>query len=169
VNALIGAANDPEAVVRATAVRSLGAIVDDRTTAVIAAHLVDSSRIVRVRAAEALLARGIARLDGAVGAALARAQDEWAESLRTFQDVARDQAALGWLELSRGRTSEAADALNAAVALDASDAQPHVYLGVLAARAGRFDEAVKQFTAARSLQPDYPNLDRLIDEARKRR
>ncbi len=169
VNALIGAANDPEAAVRATAVRSLALIVDDRTTAVIAAHLVDASRIVRVRAAEALLGRGIGRLDGAVGAALARAQDEWAESLRTFQDDARDQASLGWLELSRGRTAEAADALNAAVTLDPSAARPHVYLGVIAARAGRFDEAVKQFTAARALQPGYPNLDRLIEEARKRR
>jgi len=169
VNALIGAANDPEATVRATAIRSLGAVVDDRTTAVIAAHLTDSTRVVRTRAAEALLDRGIARLDGAVGAALTRAQDEWAESLRTFNDVARDQSRLGWLELSRGHAPEAVDALNAAIAIDPSDARPHVYLGVMAARAGRFDDAVKQFTTARSLQPDYPNLNRLIDEAQKRR
>src|SRR4029077_3777707 len=80
VNALIGAANDPEAVVRATAVQSLGLVVDDRTSAVIAAHLSAPARVVRVRAAEALLDRRIVRLDGAVGAALARAQDEWAES-----------------------------------------------------------------------------------------
>ncbi|HZP48173.1 MAG TPA: multiheme c-type cytochrome [Vicinamibacterales bacterium] len=169
VNALIGAANDPEPLVRATAVRSLGAVVDDRTTAVIAARLTDAARVVRVRAAAALLDRGIARLDGAVGAALARAQDEWSESLRTFNDEARDQTTLGWLELSRGREAPAVEALNAAIALDKSAAQPHVYLGVAAARAGRFDEAYKQFTSARALDPKYPNIDQLIAEAQKRK
>ncbi|HXI28599.1 MAG TPA: multiheme c-type cytochrome [Vicinamibacterales bacterium] len=168
VNALIGAANDPEPMVRATAVQSLGAVVDERTSAVIAAHLTDPARVVRVRAAEALLDRHIVGLDGAAGAALARAQDEWAESLRTFNDVARDQSTLGWLELSRGRIPAAVDALNAAIAIDAAIAQPHVYLGVIAARAGRYDDALKEFTTAKSLQPSYPNLDRLIEEARGR-
>jgi predicted CXXCH cytochrome family protein len=167
INALIGAANDPEGIVRATAIQSLGLIVDDRSTAVIAAHLTDASRVVRVRAAAALLDRGIARLDGAAGAALARAQDEWAESLRTFNDDARDQTTLGWLESSRGRTAEAVSALNAAIAIGDTDARPHVYLGVIAARAGRYDEALKQFTTARSLQPDYPNVNALIEEAQK--
>ncbi|HZT75387.1 MAG TPA: multiheme c-type cytochrome [Vicinamibacterales bacterium] len=169
VNALIGAANDPEPLVRAEAVRSLGLVVDARTTAVIAARLTDTARVVRVGAAAALLDRGIARLDGAAGAALARAQDEWAESLRTFNDEARDQTTLGWLELSRGHEAEGVQALNAAIALDASAAQPHVYLGVDAARAGRFDEAVKQFSAAKSLQPTYPNIDKLIEAAQQRR
>jgi len=122
-----------------------------------------------VRVAEALLDRGITRLAGAAGAALARAQDEWAASLQTFNDEARDQTSLGWLELSRGHDAEGAAALNAAIALDPSAARPHVYLGVGAARAGRFDEAAKQFTAAKSLQPSYPNIDRLIEEAQKRR
>lgn len=169
VNALIGAANDPEPMVRATAVQSLGQIVEDRTTAVIAAHLTDASRVVRARAAAALLDRGIVRLDGSVGAALARAQDEWADSLRTFNDAARDQSTLGWLELSRGRTEAAIAALDTAVLDDPADPQPHVYLGVAAARAGRYEEAVKQFTAARALKRDYPNIDKLIDEAQKRR
>ena len=169
VNSLIGAANDPEPLVRAMAVRSLGLLVDDRTTAVLAAHLTDTARVVRVRVAEALLDRGITRLAGAAGAALARAQDEWAASLQTFNDEARDQTSLGWLELSRGHDAEGAAALNAAIALDPSAARPHVYLGVGAARAGRFDEAAKQFTAAKSLQPSYPNIDRLIEEAQKRR
>ena len=154
---------------RATAVQSLSAVVDDRTTTVIASRLADPARVVRVRAAEALLDRGIVRLDGAVGAALARAQDEWAESLRTFNDDGRDQAVLGWLEMSRGRTPAAIEALNAAIALDPAAARPHVYLGVIAARAGRYGEALKQFTTARSLQPTYPNIDRLIGEARGRK
>ena len=169
MNALIGAANDAEPMVRALAVQSLGQIAGDVTTAVIAAHLPDPSRIVRARAAEALLDRGIARLDGPAGAALARAQDDWAASLRTFNDSARDQSRLGWLELSRGRTEAARAALEAAIRIDPADPQPHVYLGVAAARAAQFDEAVKQFTAARALRRDYPNIDRLIEEAQKRR
>src|SRR5262249_17919376 len=48
VNALIGAANDPEPMVRATAVQSLGMVVDDRTSTVIAARLSDQARVVRV-------------------------------------------------------------------------------------------------------------------------
>jgi predicted CXXCH cytochrome family protein len=169
INALIGAANDPEPTVRAAAITSLGSVVDDRTTAVIAAHLTDAARLVRVRAAEALMDRGLVRLDGAVGAALDRAQSEWTDSLRTFNDSARDQATLGWLEASRGRTPEATDALTNAIALDPAAARPHVFLGVVAARAGRYDEALKQFTTARTLAPDYPNLSRLIEEVQKRR
>ncbi|MBI3400707.1 MAG: tetratricopeptide repeat protein [Acidobacteria bacterium] len=169
VNALIAAANDPEPAVRAAAVRSLGLVVDDRATAVIAALLSDTARVVRVRAAAALLDRGIGRLDGPLGAALTRAQDEWAEGLRTFSDVARDQSTLGRLELTRGRAAQAVEALTHAVALDPSAAQPHVHLGVIAARAGRYDEALKHFTTARSLQPDFPNINRLIEEAQKRR
>ena len=169
VNSLIGAANDPEPLVRAMAVQSLGLVVDDRTTVVIAARLTDTARVVRVRAAEALLNRGITRLPGAAGPALERAQDEWAASLQTFNDESRDQTSLGWLELSRGHEAEGVAALNAAIALDPTAAQPHVYLGVGAARAGRFDEAAKQFSTAKSLQPSYPNIDRLIEEAQKRR
>jgi tetratricopeptide (TPR) repeat protein len=169
INALIGAANDGEPMVRALAVQSLGEIPGDRTTAVIASHLPDAARIVRARAAEALLDRGIVQLEGAPGAALTRAQDDWAASLRTFNDSARDQSRLGWLELSRGRADAARAALETAIRVDPADPQPHVYLGVAAARAGRFDDALKQFTAARSLKRDYPNIDRLIEEAQKRR
>src|SRR5262249_8426742 len=69
INALIAAASDPEPVVRATAVQSLGLVVDDRTSAVIASHLSDPARVVRVRAAEALLDRRSRQLGGARGAA----------------------------------------------------------------------------------------------------
>ena len=154
--------------VRATAVQSLGRIVEDRTTAVIAAHLTDASRVVRVRAAAALLDRGIARLDGSVGAALARAQDEWADSLRTFNEPHGSVDAR--LARAVARTHRSGDrGARHRGARRPRRPQPHVYLGVAAARAGRYEEAVKQFTAARALKRDYPNIDKLIDEAQKRR
>jgi tetratricopeptide (TPR) repeat protein len=168
VNPLIGAAADPEPIVRIAAVRSLAAFDDARVLPVMAAHLTDPSRVVRVSAAEGLLAHGVARLDGAAGEALAKAQDEWAESLRTFNDLPADHTTLGWLMASRGRSSDGESELKTAVTLDPRDPRPHVYLGVLAARAERYDEALRQWRQAQALAPAYPNLDRLIAEAQNR-
>ncbi|MGE5242775.1 MAG: multiheme c-type cytochrome [Betaproteobacteria bacterium] len=168
VNALIGAAADPEPIVRSTAVRALGLVREREVLPAIAAHLTDPVRVVRVSAARALMAEGVTALDGPAGAALAHAQDEWMESLRTFNDVSDDQASLGWLEAERGHSEEAAKDLKNAVTIDPTNARPHVYLGVLAARAGLYDEALKHFKNAKTLAPNYQNLDRLIEEARKR-
>ena len=99
---------------------------------------------------------------------MARAQDEWAESLRTFNDVAGDHATLGWLEAARGRADQAVAELRTAISLDPRDAQPYVFLGILAARAGNYQEAVKQWKIAKKLAPDYQNLDLLIEAAQKR-
>ena len=171
VNLLIGAAADREPSVRITAVRALSQLSttsDPRVTSVIAAHLTDDSRLVRVSAAEALMAYGITKLDGAAGQALTRAQDEWAESLRAFNDVAADHVALGRLEDARGRSEKAAKEWRIAIDLDPRDPEPHVSLGVAAARAGRYDEALQHFKTAKALAPAYQNLDRLIEEARRR-
>jgi hypothetical protein len=168
VNSLIGAASDPEPQVRTMAVRALSLVRSPQVVSVLVARLVDDIRIVRVSAAEALMNLGVVSLDGAAGAALSRAQDDWAMSLATFNDVADDHTTLGRLEAARGRTDQAARELATAARLDPTDAKPHVYLGVLAARANRFDEALQQFKIAKTLAPSYQNLDRLIDEAKKR-
>jgi tetratricopeptide (TPR) repeat protein len=168
LNALIGAAADPEPIVRITAVRALGLISDSRVPPALAAHLIDEARLVRVGAAEALVSRGVTQLAGLPGEALARALDEWADSLRTFNDVAADHTTLGWLEAQRGRREQAEKELQTALALEPADARAHVYLGVLAARDGRFDEAVQHFKAAKAISPTYQNLDRLLSEASKR-
>jgi len=168
-NSLIGAASDSEPIVRVTAVRALGLLNEPRLIPVLAARLNDPARVVRVSAAQSLMNMGIVQLDGAAGVVLARAQDEWADSLRSFNDEAADHATLGWLEASRGRTANAERELRTAVRLDPANAQATVYLGVLAARAGRFDEALQRFRAAKAISPAYPNIDRLIEEAQKRR
>ena len=131
--------------------------------------MTDPARVVRVIAARALFNRGVVSLEGAVGAQLARAQDEWAESLRTFDDVAADHTTLGWLDAARGKSDDAVKELSIGARLDATDARPHVYLGVIAARSARFDDAAREFRTAKSLSPAYPNIDRLIAEAEKRR
>jgi hypothetical protein len=168
INALIGAAADPEPAVRITAVRALSFTGDRRAAPVLAAHLGDDARLVRVSAAEGLMDLGLTRLEGDQGRALSLAQDEWSASLKTFNDISADHATLGWLDAARGYGEDAAKELRTAIALDPTDARPHVYLGIMAARLGQLDEALKQFNTAKILSPAYRNLDRLIQEVHKR-
>ena len=170
INALIGAAADPEPMVRAQAVNALLASGDrDRVLAPLLARLTDTARVVRARAAEALLSFGVAELPGIAGVALSRAQNDYAQSLRDFPDVPGNHAALGWLESERNRPAEAHSALDTAIRLDPRAARPLVVKGVLAARAGNFAEAIEFWQKAKSLDPTYPNIDRMIAEAERRK
>ena len=100
---MIGAAADPEPMVRAQAVNALLASGDrDRVITPLVARLTDPARVVRARAAEALLSFGVAQLPGAAGDALTRAQDDYAQALSDFPDVAANHTARGWLEAERG-------------------------------------------------------------------
>jgi predicted CXXCH cytochrome family protein len=169
VNALIGAAADPEPVVRAEAVTALVVTGDrDRILPPLTARLMDPARVVRARAAEGLLAFGVSELPGAAGALLARAQDEYAAALGDFPDLPDNHTALGWLHAERHRTADAHAALDRAIALDPTIARPYVIKGVLAAREGNFVAAGELWRKAKSLDPAYPNIDQLISEARKR-
>jgi tetratricopeptide (TPR) repeat protein len=170
VNSLIGAADDPEPIVRAAALRALGTIGDrERALAPVLARLVDQARVVRVKAAEVLVSFGIVELPGAAGEALRKAQDEYVLGLDTFPDVASNHAAKGWLEAERGNVMVARDALNKATAVEPSYAFPWVVKGVLFAREGRFADAAEMWKKARSIEPSYPNIDQLIAEAEKRK
>lgn len=169
IGLLIGAAADPEPTVRAMAVRALGLFREPRSLMPLIARLSDQARVVRAAAAEALLYQGVTELTGAAGPVLARAQDELVEALRSFPDAADNHASLAWLESLRGRHDEAAR--EAAVAVDVSPgyARAHVFRGLVAARAGRFDEALAAWKTAKKLAPDFPNLERMIAEGEKRR
>jgi predicted CXXCH cytochrome family protein len=170
VNSLIGAADDPEPIVRAAALKALGTIGDrERALGPVLARLVDKTRVVRTKAAEVLVAFGIVELPGPAGEALKRAQDEYVLSLDTFPDVASNHAAKGWLEAERGNTIVARDALNKATTVEPNYAFPWVVKGVLSAREGKFAEAVEMWKKARSIEPSYPNIDQLIAEAEKRK
>lgn len=168
VNTLIGAINDPEPTVRAVAVRSLGAIRDRRAIMPIVSRLRDEVRAVRVSAAEALLWMGVSTLPGTAGEFLTKAQDEYGESLAVFPDIASNHASRGWLESERGRQSDAARALDAALDLEPKYARAHVYRGIVYARTGQLGEAITHWQTAKSIDPKYPNIDRLIEEAKRR-
>ncbi len=170
VNALIGAAADPEAAVRGAAVIALGQVGHrERALAPILARLVDQSRVVRAKAAEVLASFGIVELPGAAGEALRKAQDDYVASLDTFPDVASNHAAKGWLEAERGNVVAARDALDKATTVSPNYAFPWVMKGVLSAREGKFADAVEMWKKARSIEPSYPNIDQLIAEVEKRK
>ena len=172
LNGLLGAAADPEPMVRIMATRSLGIVLervgDLQKAGGLTARLVDPVRTARAMAAGALLRLGIGALDGAAGAALARAQDDYAQMLMAFPDTASNHTSLGWLELSRGRLGEAGHALDHAVALAPRDAAPRVAMGVLLARQDRLADAIKEWRAAQKLDPKDPRPERLIAEAERR-
>ena len=167
---LFGAASDPEPMVRAATVRALAALGlrDERVLAVLMARTVDDARVVRARAAEALLALDVTTAPGRAGEALARAQADLADSLRGFPESAAQQATLAWLLAERGDAEGAEAAVRTALAVDPRYARPHVIRGLLAARAGRFTDALASWRTARSLDPATPNIDRMIEEAQKR-
>jgi tetratricopeptide (TPR) repeat protein len=170
MNRLIAAAADPEPIVRAAAVRALAATGETvRAAPSLTARLIDQSRVVRVRAAEALLTLGIAQLPDAAGVALRKAQDEYVASLEAFPDVAANHASRGWLESERGNAAEAGQALDEAIHVDPTFARPYVLKGLLAARAERYQAAIDLWKKARSIEPGYPRLDQLIAEAEKRK
>ncbi len=172
MNALVGAAADPEPMVRVMATRAL-AVASEQTgdrqrLPALTARLVDPVRLVRTTAGAALLRLGVTALDGAAGAALTRAQDEYAAMLLTFPDSAANHASLAWLEMARGRTADAERAIEHALALDQNNPDPHVLRGVLLARQERLTEAIKAWKLAQKLDPKDPRPERLITEAEKR-
>jgi tetratricopeptide (TPR) repeat protein len=168
VNTLIGAMNDPEPTVRAVATRSLAMLGDTRGTMALVSRLRDDVRVVRVAAAESLLWMGVSTLPGVAGDVLTRVQDEYARSLENFPQEAGNHTSLGWLASERGQQEQAARALDIAIDLEPKYARAHVFRGVVAARSGQFGEAIKHWQTARSIDPAYPNLDKMIEEARKR-
>jgi tetratricopeptide (TPR) repeat protein len=168
-NALLKATADREPMVRTTAIRALGFAGERRAVPAITARLRDPVRVVRLTAASALLGLGVATLDGPAGVSLTRAQDEYSASLRAFPDASESHASLGWLEMSRGRDADAELAIGTAIDLNPSDARARLLRGVLLARQDKLDDAIREWTEAKKLDPSNPRIDLLIEEARRRK
>jgi predicted CXXCH cytochrome family protein len=168
-NALLKATADREPMVRAMAIRALGFAGERRAVPAITARLRDPARVVRVTAASALLGLGVATLDGQAGTSLMKAQDEYAQSLHAFPDSSENHASLGWLEMSRGRDAEADRSIRTAIDLNPKDSHARVLRGVLLARQDKLDEAIREWSEAKKLDPSNERIDLLIDEARRRK
>jgi hypothetical protein len=171
MNALVGATNDPEASVRAAAVRALGLTGDraPRILAVVLARLRDSARTVRSRAAEVLLAFDVVELPGKAGEYLRAAQAELEQALGAFPDDAANHTELAWLQAQQGRLDAAGTSVDNALHLEPDRARPWVIRGVIAARREDFAGAAEAFRKARAINAAYPGIDQMIEEAEKRR
>jgi predicted CXXCH cytochrome family protein len=168
LTALMGAAADPEPMVRVMAARALGRTGDGRAVAPLGARLTDPVRLVRATAAESLLHHKIGTLEGPAGAALARAQDEYAASLRSFPDSAAPHVALAWLDLARNRLSDAQQDVATAAHLDPASLPMRFVRGLVYATAGRTADALKEWKAIKEADPSFPDVDRAIAELQKR-
>jgi hypothetical protein len=167
VNTLIGAASDPEAMVRIAAVQALGRLGDQRAVPPLMARTQDEARVVRSSAAASLFLLGVVKLDGPAGAALARAQDDYVASLKTFADQAGDHAFLASFESARGRADEATREIDTAIHLVSDRPRFFVIKGIILARLGRLKEAITEWQTARRLDPAEPSAGRLIAEAER--
>lgn len=87
------------------------------------------------------------------------------EATRTDNAFASSFRLLGMFEVENGQTGpEARSALERAVALDASDARAHYWLGRLHSQNMDYDDAAKEFGAALALQPQ--SVQSLLGHAR---
>ncbi len=159
VNALIGAAADPEPVVRAAAVKALAHDRPARPGA--GADPGAPGRLNRASSAPARPKCSCRSRSSSCRAtpveALKRAQEDYIASLEAFPDVASNHAARGWLEAERGNVAEAERALDDALKVESKYAFPWVVKGVLAARAARYVEAIGFWKQAKAIDATYPN------------
>lgn len=161
------ATTDREAIVRAAAVEAAGALGDRAAVPMLIPRLSDTARVVRIMAAAALLQLGVTSMNGPAGEVLARAQQELAQSLRTFPDSVAAQTSLAQLAAAKQNPAEAERALGIAVRLAPDDPRPLVVRGVLLAQQGRLEDAVRSWEAALRLAPQDAAARRLIAEARR--
>jgi len=153
--------------VRIAAVQALGALGDRRAIPPLVARTKDEARVARSSAAASLFLLGIVKLDGAAGAALARAQEDYVASLKTFADQAQDHALLAYFESARGNSGEATREIDTAIHLQADRPQFHLFKGIILARLGRLKEAIAEWQIVRRLDPAEPTAGRLIAEAER--
>jgi len=165
---LARASADPEPIVRSAAVRALAALKDVRAVPALVPRLSDRARVVRAAAAAAFLQLGVTSLEGPAGVVLSRAQEEYATGLRTFPDSPDNHTMLGWLEATRGRTTEAEQELAAAIKLAPADAKPFLIRGLLLAQQSKFEESLRALATARRLAPKDASITLLVTEIERR-
>jgi tetratricopeptide (TPR) repeat protein len=149
--ALRAAAADPSPLVRSAAVTVLGR--DPGARDVVLAATRDEVRLVRVRAAAALVAVDPADIPEADRAGLLAARVEHERSLLARPDDFASQYNLGNLELERGDPAEAAVRYRKALALRPDHVASLVNLSMAEARRGHLDAAEKPLREAIRLQP----------------
>ncbi len=142
---------DASPLVRAAAVALLSDDPAGQGRLLAATH--DESRLVRLRAADALASRDPATLPAAERPLVIAAQEDLVRSLETRQDQFAAHAALGDLALARGALDEAVTRYRRALALRPDHAGSLVNLAMAHARLGQLPQAEQALRRAVGLEP----------------
>lgn len=107
-------------------------------------------------AARAAAARAEARRSGKEGAGDEGRRTEYEEGVALYKSNARIWNEAGVAYYFQDRAGDARACFNAAIGLDAGYDDPHVNLGMIYRRKGRYEQALSEYDAALALGPTKP-------------
>jgi tetratricopeptide (TPR) repeat protein len=166
------ALRDASPMVRSSAVELLAERLDADSINALSACAKDESRLVRVRAAEALSRVPAGTLDASTQAAIQPATEEYIASLHIRQDDYAQRLNLGNFHQDRGELKEAAAEYERAARLRPQFAPPLVNAAVVYSQLGQMQKAEAALRRAISAEPAQPaahfNLGLLLAETGRR-
>ena len=169
--AMLKAAKDPSPLVRAAALASLLDNPSPQSARVLFAALKDSSRLVRIRAAQSLAGYPRRGLAPEQAGALRAATQEMLLSLLARPDTWHAHYNVGNYYLERGMPREAIHSYKVALKLEPRAVMPQVNLAMAYARSGGREQALRHLQGALRLEPGNPavnfNLGLLLAEQGK--
>jgi predicted CXXCH cytochrome family protein len=160
VEGLLGAAEDPEPLVRARVAAALGDILEHTPAPPLERALRrgarDPVRLVRMQAAWGLRRADLAAMPADEARALSGAFDEWRRATLVLADTPEAYHNLGVFESDRGNASAAIEAYRQALRLWPTSLMPRNNLALLLAREKRYAEAEAELLEIRRVHPDWP-------------
>ncbi len=160
VKVLLTALHDGSPLVRSSAATALGAVVTPEVTGELVKAAADPVRIVRIRAASALLHHPRGELPGEKARIVDRATGEYLGSLMVQQDNWVSHVGMGSYFLDQGDARNALMAFETASRLNPGAAVPHVQASIAHARLGDLNKAEAELNAA--LQIDFEDAPALL-------
>jgi tetratricopeptide (TPR) repeat protein len=157
----IRALADPSPLVRASAAQSLGDRIDDKALEALSSVIQDKSRLVRIRAAEAMAAIPRNLLDAKTAAAFDKAAVEFKATLDARPDYWASHYNMGSYYFSQRDYQQAVAFYETAMRLQPRAIQPYVNISFAYNALGLNDKAVQSLRKACELEPESleANLD----------
>jgi tetratricopeptide (TPR) repeat protein len=150
---LIRASEDPSPLVRAGAAESLGDRIDDETVKALSSLIQDTSRLVRVRAASAMVAIPRELLDARIAEAFDKAAGEFKATLDARPDYWSSHYNMGGFYLSQRGYRQAITCFETAIRLQPRVLQPYVNISFAYNALGLNDKAEQSLRRACELEP----------------
>lgn len=163
--------SDPSPFVRATAVAALDGYLSADSFRALVAATGDDYRLVRVRAAAAMAAVPLERLQDNYRSQVRRATDELMASLHALPDDYTSHYNLGNLHMERREYEKSLGSYQTAIRLRPDFMPPHVNMAFVHNAMGSNDRAEASFRKALTLDPNSPvvhlNLGMLLSELKR--